>query len=87
MVYQPNLFSPKLGTMSLNFFRSLRQNFVVKPGIHNLARWDKFFTHNPLDVKESDDYALEISFHLSGFSSFGDVELFHWEDCRFVSGS
>ena len=28
--------------------------------------WYKFFMHNPLDVKESDDHALEIVFHLSG---------------------
>jgi len=31
-----------------------------------LACWDKFFVHNPLDVKESYDHALEIAFHLSG---------------------
>ena len=43
--------------------------------------------HNPLDVKESDDHALEIAFYLSGFFGLGDVGLFHWKDCRFVSGS
>jgi len=30
-----------------------------------LASWDKFFMHNPLDVKESDDHALQIAFHPS----------------------
>jgi len=34
--------------------------------MHSLACWDKFFVHNPLYVKESDDLALEIAFHLSG---------------------
>ena len=43
--------------------------------------------HNPLDVKESGDHALEIAFHLSGFFGLGNVGLFHWEDCCFVSGS
>jgi hypothetical protein len=31
-----------------------------------LACWDKFFVHNPLDIKESDDHAHDIAFHLSG---------------------
>jgi len=66
MVKQPGLFSPKLGTMSSHFFTQSPQNFAVEPGIHSLACWDKFFMHNPLDVKESDDHALEIAFHLSG---------------------
>jgi hypothetical protein len=67
MVQQPGLFSPKLGAISSHFFTHSPQNFAVKPGIHSLACWDKFFGHNPLDVKESDDCALEIAFHLSGF--------------------
>ena len=87
MVKQPVLFSPKLGTMSSHFFTQSPQNFAVEPGIHSLACWDKFFMHNPLDVKESDDHALEIAFHHWPFFGLGDVGLFHWEDCRFVSGS
>ena len=66
MVKQPGLFSPKLGTMSSHIFTHSPQNLAVEPGIHSLACWDKFFMHNPLDVKESDDHALEIAFHLSG---------------------
>ena len=66
MVKQPGLFLPKLGTMSLHFFTQSPQNFALEPGIHSLACWDKFFMHSPLDVKESDDHALEIAFHLSG---------------------
>ena len=66
MVKQPGVFLPKLGAMSSRFFMQSPQNFTVKPGIHSLACWNKFFMHNPLDVKESDDHALEIAFHLSG---------------------
>ena len=66
MVKQPGLFSPKLGVMSLHFFTQSPQNFTVEPGIYSSACWDKFFVHNSLDVKESDDHALEIAFHLSG---------------------
>ena len=66
VVKQPCLFSPKLGAMSSHFFKQSPQNFAVEPGIHSLACWDKFFVHNPLDVKESDDDDLEIAFHLSG---------------------
>ena len=88
MVKQPGLFSQKLGAMSSHVSRQSPQNFAVEPGIHSLACWDKFFVHNPLDVKESDGHALEIAFHLSDFFfGLGDVGLFHWEDCRFFSGS
>ena len=87
MVKQPGLFSPKLGAMSSHFFMQSLQNFAVEPGIHSLACCDKFFVHNPLNVKESDDNALEIAFHLSDFFGLGDLGLFHWEDCHFVSGS
>ena len=66
LMKQPGLFSPKLGTMTSHFFTQSPQNFALEPGIHSLACWDKFFMHNPLDVKESDDHALEIAFHLSG---------------------
>jgi len=71
--------------MTLHFFTHSPQNFAGEPGIHSSACWDKLFVHNPLDVKESDDHALEIAFHLSGLFGLGDVGLFHWEDCRFVS--
>ena len=66
MVKHPGLFSPKLGTISSHFFTHSQQNFAVEPGIQSLACWDKFFIHNPLDVKESDDHAIEISFRQSG---------------------
>ena len=66
MVKQPGVFSPKLGAMSSHFFTPSPQNFAAEPGIHSLACWDKFFVHNPLAVKESDDHAPEIAFHLFG---------------------
>jgi len=56
----------KVGAMSSHFFTQSLQNFAVEPGIHSLACWDKFFVHSPLHIKESDDHALEIAFHLSG---------------------
>ena len=66
VVKHPGLFSPKLGTISSHFVTQSPQNIAIEPGIHSLAFWDKFFTHNSLDVRESDDNALEIAFHLSG---------------------
>jgi len=66
MVKQPGLFSPNFGATSSHVFTQSPQNVAVEPGIHSLACWDKFFVHNPLDVKESDDHALDIAFHLSG---------------------
>ena len=65
MVKQPDVFSPKLGSMSSHFFTQSKQNFAVEPVIHSSVCWDTFFLHNPLDVKESDDHALEIALHLS----------------------
>ena len=66
MVKQPGLFLPKFGATSSHVFTQSLQNVSVEPEIHILACWDKFFVHNPLDVKESDDHAVEIAFHLSG---------------------
>jgi len=66
MVKQPGLFSPKFGATSSHVFTQSPQNVAVEPGIHSLACWDKFFVHNPLDIKESDDHALDIAFQLSG---------------------
>ena len=66
MVKQPSVFSPKLGTMSSHFFTQSPQNLAVELGIHSLTSWDKFFMHNPLDVKESDEHTLDIAFHPFG---------------------
>jgi len=77
MVKQPGLFSSKFGVMSLHVFTQSPQTVAVEPRIHSLACWDKFFVHNPLYVKESDDHALDIAFHLSGFFGLGDMGLFH----------
>jgi len=66
MLKQPFLFLPKYGATSSLIFMQSPQNIAVQPGIHSLVCWDKFFVHNPLDIKESDDHALDIAFHLSG---------------------
>ena len=66
MAKQAGLFSPKFGATSSHVFTQSPQNVAVEPGIHSLVCWDKFFVHNPLDVKESDDHAVDIAFHLSG---------------------
>jgi hypothetical protein len=85
MVKQPGLFSPKFGATPLYLFMQSPQNFAVEPRIQSLAFWDKFFVHNPLDVRESDDHPPDIGFHLSALFGLGDVGLFNWEDCCFVS--
>jgi len=66
MVKQPGLFSPKFGVTSSSVFTQSTQKVAAEPGIHSLACWGKFFVHNPLDIKESDDHALDIAFHLYG---------------------
>jgi hypothetical protein len=65
MVKQPGLFLPQFGATSSHVFRQSPQNVAVEPRIHSLACLDKFFVHNPLDVKERDDHALDIAYHLS----------------------
>jgi hypothetical protein len=87
MVKQSGLFSPKFGATSSHVFTQSPQNVAIEHGIHSLACWGKFFIHSPLDVKESDDHALDIAFHLSALFGLGDVGLFHWKDCCFVSES
>jgi len=66
MVKQPGLFSPKYGASSVHVFMQSPQNVAVEPKIHILACWDKFFVHSPLGVRESDDHAVDIAFHLTG---------------------
>ena len=56
----------KVGGDVFALFHAVSANFALEPRIHSSACWDKFFMHNPLHVKESDDHALEIAFHLSG---------------------
>jgi len=87
MVKQPGLFSPKFGATSLFIFTQSPQNVALEPGIHSLVCKDRFFVHNPSAVRESDDHALDIAFNCLAFFDLGDVGLFHWEDCCFVSGS
>jgi len=53
----------------LALFTLSPQNFAVQPGIHISACRDKFFMHNPLLAKESDDHALEIALQQSGLLS------------------
>jgi len=65
MVKQPGLFLPQFGATFLHVFTQSPQNVAVEPRIHSLACWDKFFVHNPLDVKERDDHDLDIAYHLS----------------------
>jgi len=84
MVKQPGLFSPKFGATSLHIFTHSPQNVTAEPGIHSSACWDKFFVHNPLDVKIM---LLTLLLTCLAFFGLGDVELFHWEDCCFASGS
>jgi hypothetical protein len=64
MLKQPGLFLPQIRATSSNVFMQPLQNVAVEPKIHTLACWDKVFMHNPLDVKESDDHAIDIAFHL-----------------------
>ena len=87
MVEQPGLFSPKFGAMSLHVFMQSLQKVALEPGIHSLASWDKFFVHNPLDVKQVMIMLLTLLFTCLAFFGLGDMGLFHWEDCCFVSGS
>jgi hypothetical protein len=43
MMKQPGLFSPKFGATSSYVSMQSLQNVAVEPGIHSLARWDKYF--------------------------------------------
>jgi hypothetical protein len=43
MAKQPGLFSPKFGATSSHVFTQSPQNVAVKPGIHSLACWDRWF--------------------------------------------
>jgi len=66
MVKQPGLFLPQFGATSSHVFTQSPQNVAVEPRIHSLVCCVKFSVHNPLDVKERVDHALDISYHLFG---------------------
>lgn len=51
--------------------------------VHCLALWHEFVIFNPLNVKKHNHY---VEMNLSGLPWTGGDELFHWEDCCFVSG-
>ena len=74
MVKQPSLFYGEAARSVLakfwgdvfTHFHAITGKVTLEPGIHILACCDKFFVHSPFDVKESDDHAGDIAFHLSG---------------------
>jgi hypothetical protein len=65
VMQQPVLLSPKFGAKSLHIFTQSPWNISVVWGIDCLGCQDKFFVNNPLDVKESDEPALDFALHLS----------------------
>ena len=67
----------KVGDDVFILCHAVSKNFAVEPRIYSLACWDKFFMYNTLDVKESDDHALEIVFTCLAFFGLCDVGLFH----------
>ena len=82
MEKQPGLFPPKLGVISSHVFTQSPQNFAVEPGIQSLACWEKFFVLS----KKVMIKLLRLLFTCLAFFGLGDMGLFHWEDCHFVSG-
>jgi tRNA U34 2-thiouridine synthase MnmA/TrmU len=79
VMQQPVLLSPKLGAKSSNVFTQSPKNATIACGIDCLALQDEVFVNYHLDVEERDEHALKFA--------LGEFELFHWEDCCFVSGS
>jgi len=84
---QPGLFSPKLGAMFSHFFTQSLQYIVVEPGIHSWSVGTNSLCTIPLMSKTVMIVLLRLLFTCLSFFGLGDVGLFHWEDCRFVSGS
>jgi len=66
MVNQPGLFSPKFGTMSSHFFHAVSAKLRSRTRNSQFGLLGQILYANPLDVKESDDHALQIAFHPSG---------------------
>ena len=75
----------KVGEDVFALFTQSPQNFTIEPGIHSLACWDKFFMHNPLDVKESDDHALETAFRFSPVWPFLALVMWGFSTGRIVA--
>jgi hypothetical protein len=60
MMQQSVFLSPKLGAKSWPIFMQSPQNVTVVCGIDCLDCQNELFVHNPLDVKENDEHALDF---------------------------
>jgi hypothetical protein len=61
MMQQSIILSPKSGAKCWHIFKQSSYNVTVVGGIDCLACQDEFFANNALDVKESDEHALEFA--------------------------
>ena len=87
MVKQPGLFLPKFVAMSSHVFMRSLQNIAVDPRIHIV--WPvgtNSLCTIPMTSKKVMIMFLTLLFTCLAFFGLGDVGLFHWEDCCFVSG-
>jgi len=86
MMKQLGLFLPKLGAMSLHVFMQSLQNFAVEPRIYSWLVGTNSLCTIPLMSKKVMIMLLRLLFTCLAFFGLGDLGLFHWEDCCFVSG-
>jgi hypothetical protein len=61
---QPALLTPEFGAKSSHIFTQSPQNVTVVCGIDCSTCQDEFFVKNHLDIKQSDEHALDFSLHL-----------------------
>ena len=76
MVKQPGLLA-EVGGDVFALFHAVFTKLRSRTGNSQFGLLGQIFMHYRLDVKESDDHALEIAFHLSRLFGLGDVGLFH----------
>jgi hypothetical protein len=65
LMQQPVLLSTKFGGKSSYIFKQSPYNVTVLRRIYCLAYQNEFFENNSVDIKKSDEFALDFALHLS----------------------
>jgi hypothetical protein len=86
MMNEPVVVAPKFQSFLSHIFSEASQNITVKVRVDRSVRRNKFTVNNPLHVEKTGMHFVELRTCCT-FFALGDCGLFHFNNCRFVSGS
>jgi hypothetical protein len=84
---EPFVVSLKFQPFSLHIFSQASQNITVKVRVVHSVRKNKFMVNYSIHIKKTMSMFFVELRTCHAFFAVGDCELFHCNDCCFVSGS